>query len=147
MNDLIYVCAPAPLQYGVAVGLAQLDALIYQGLVQEYASKRNQLCDVLDRVGLRPYIPEGAYYVLANISDLPGKSSKARAMFLLEQTGIACVPGNAFFQDGAGNDFARFCFAKTTAELDEACRRLQLLSHRTLTSTTAVQKSGSISSV
>ncbi len=147
MNDLIYVCAPAPLQYGVAVGLAQLDALIYQGLVQEYASKRRQLCDVLDRVGLRPYIPEGAYYVLANISDLPGKSSKARAMFLLEQTGIACVPGNAFFQDGAGNDFARFCFAKTTAELDEACRRLQLLSHRTLTSTTAVQNSGSISSV
>lgn len=135
MNDLIYVCAPAPLQYGVAMGLAQLEPSFYTALNQEYSRKRSILCGSLEQAGLRPYIPQGAYYILADVSSLPGKTSKGKAMFLLEQTGVACVPGKAFFHDAGGEDLVRFCFAKTDAELKEACGRLSLLEAKTARST------------
>jgi aminotransferase len=128
MNDLIYVCAPSPLQYGVAIGLSQLDESFYQPLALEYAKKRDRICEVLEQVGLRPYIPQGAYYVLADVSSLPGKNSKEKAMVLLEQTGVASVPGEAFIHAGRGKDLVRLCFAKKEEELHEACQRLQRLS-------------------
>jgi aminotransferase len=128
MNDLVYVCAPSPLQYGVALGLSQLDGLFYQNLSFEYEKKRDRMCSVLEQAGLRPYIPQGAYYILADVSFLPGGNSKEKAMFLLEQTGVASVPGEAFFHNGAGNNLVRFCFAKTDEELEEACRRLERFS-------------------
>ena len=49
------------------------------------------ICDAFSRVQLRPNIPDGAYYVLADISGLPGKNSKERAMYLLRETGVAWV--------------------------------------------------------
>jgi aminotransferase len=128
MNDLIYVCAPSPLQYGVAIGLSQLDDSFYQVLALEYAKKRDRICEVLEQVGLPPYVPQGAYYVLADVSSLPGKNSKERAMILLEQTGVASVPGEAFFHNGSGKDLVRFCFAKEDEKLYEGCQRLQRLS-------------------
>jgi aminotransferase len=127
MNDLIYVCAPAPLQYGVAVGVRDLDQTFYTGLVRDYQAKRNRFCLSLNKAGLPPSVPQGAYYVLADVSRLPGKSGKARAMHLLDQTGIAGVPGEAFFTSADGHRFMRFCFAKTDADLDEACRRIEQL--------------------
>jgi aminotransferase len=127
MNDLIYVCAPAPLQYGVAVGVRDLDQTFYTGLVRDYQAKRNRFCLSLNKAGLPPSVPQGAYYVLADVSRLLGKSGKARAMHLLDQTGIAGVPGEAFFTSADGHRFMRFCFAKTDADLDEACRRIEQL--------------------
>lgn len=124
MNDLVYVCAPAPLQYGVAMGLARLEANFYRKLSQEYANKRGKLCNVLQEAGLIPYIPQGAYYVLADVSILPGSTSKEKAMFFLKQTGVACVPGEAFFHDNSGDNLVRFCFAKTDEELEGACARI-----------------------
>lgn len=130
MNDLIYVCAPAPLQYGVALGLPRLDAAFYRGLTDEYSQKRQQLCTALEQAGLNPYIPQGAYYVLADVSSLPGSSSMEKAMFLLKQSGVASVPGEAFFQSAEGQNIVRFCFAKPDDALDEACRRLEAMSHQ-----------------
>ena len=124
MNDLIYVCAPAPLQYGVAMGMSQLGSSFYEDLNREYSRKRGKLCDTLKQAGLQPHVPQGAYYVLADVGSLPGNNSKKKAMYLLEQTGVACVPGEAFYHDASGKDLVRFCFAKTDQELDEACRRL-----------------------
>jgi aminotransferase len=128
MNDLIYVCAPSPLQYGVAAGLSRMDRSFYEKLSVEYVEKRDWICGALTRAGFLPCIPQGAYYVLADVSSLPGKNSKERAMFLLKQTGVASVPGEAFFHDGGGKDLVRFCFAKTEQELQEACSRLERLS-------------------
>ena len=56
-----------------------------------------------------------------------GKTSKKRAMYLLEKTGMACVPGEAFYHDGSGEMLARFCFAKKDDILEEACRRIERL--------------------
>jgi aminotransferase len=127
LNDLVYVCAPAPLQMGVARGLEALGPEFYELIVAEYTLKRDKLCGALMRAQLPPYVPEGAYYVLADVSRLPGNNSKERAMALLARAGVASVPGSAFYSGDSGERLARFCFAKTGAELDEACRRLESL--------------------
>lgn len=126
-SDLIYVCAPAPLQVGVARGLMALGPDYYQKISKEYINKRDRLCNALSKGGLEPYVPKGAYYVLSDISKLPGNSSKERAMYLLEKTGVACVPGGAFYHDEGGENLGRFCFAKEDSVLDEACRRIERL--------------------
>ena len=126
-SDLCYVCAPAPLQFGVAAGIAELKPDFYAHLREDYKRKRDLICSTLNEVGLTPSIPNGAYYVLADASRIPGNSSKAKAMHLLEKTGIASVPGGAFYHDDAGENLIRFCYAKTDADLNEACERLRKL--------------------
>ena len=126
-SDLVYICAPAPLQYAVARGMAQLGRRYYDGLSDEYAVKRATICAALERAGLTPFVPQGAYYVIADASALPGRHSKDRAMYLLEKTGVAAVPGEAFFQRREGANYLRFCFAKNDQVLAEACERLERL--------------------
>lgn len=123
VNDLLYVCAPAPLQYGVAAGL-QAPPEYFQNLRAEYQRKRDIICEGLNDAGLTPLVPQGAYYVLANISHLGFPDAKTAAISLLEQTGVACVPGSSFYQGGAGENIIRFCFAKDDATLREAVVRL-----------------------
>jgi len=128
MNDLVYVCAPAPLQKGVADAISALDDSFYANLSKEFALKREKICAALEDAGLPPYKPQGAYYALADISRLSGATGKDRCMQLLKSAGVAAVPGEAFFhrpEDGYG--LARFCYAKSEADLDEACRRLRSL--------------------
>lgn len=124
VNDLIYVCAPAPLQMGVAAGIDRLGPEYYASLCETFQRKRDVICSTLTRVGLDPVVPQGSYYVLADVSRLPGSDSKAKAMHLLKQTGVASVPGSAFYLSDAGRNLVRFCFAKTDGELEEACQRL-----------------------
>jgi len=127
MNDLVYVCAPSPLQWGVMVGLNELSPRFYCQLANDYSAKRDHLCQALERAGLPPCSPQGAYYILADVSRLPGNTSKDRAMYLLARTGVATVPGSAFFHGSLGESFVRFCYAKSDAELTEACQRLASL--------------------
>jgi len=124
-NDLIYVCAPSPLQAGVAAGLQALDSSFYERLLAEYGSKRERLCSALTKVGLTPCQPEGAYYIMADISRIPGRTSKERAMAFLATAGVAFVPGDAFHREGGGEGLGRFCYAKRDRDLDEACRRIE----------------------
>ncbi|HMJ12342.1 MAG TPA: pyridoxal phosphate-dependent aminotransferase [Polyangiaceae bacterium] len=127
LNDLAYVCAPAPLQMGVARGLELMGPEFYELIRSEYTLKRDKLCEALSRARLEPYVPQGSYYILADAALLPGTTSKERALALLERLGIASVPGSAFYLGSSGDTLLRFCFAKTDAELDEACRRLERL--------------------
>ena len=127
MNDLVYVCAPSPLQWGVLAGLSELSPRFYHQLANDYAAKRDRLCQALERAGLSPCSPQGAYYILADASRLPGNTSKERAKYLLARTGVATVPGSAFFHGPSGESFLRFCYAKTDAELGDAVRRLSSL--------------------
>ncbi len=127
MNDLVYVCAPAPLQLGAAEGLNLLGEEYYQQVGRDHQKKRDLFCNALRNAGLTPHVPQGAYYTLANISSLPGSTAKQRALHLLEKTGIACVPGTAFFRGPVGEGLGRFCFAKEMPILEEAMQRLRRL--------------------
>ena len=126
-HDLAYICAPSPFQHAAAAGLNELKSDFYRELGEDYARKRRLLCDALRKSGLEPCEPQGSYYVLADASALPGRTSKEKAMFLLAETGVAAVPGAAFYHGGGGEQLLRFCFAKTDADLEEGCRRLAKL--------------------
>ena len=135
-HDLIYICAPSPLQYGAAAGLLQMKDSFYNDLSAEYQLKRDAICASLTRAGLSPSVPEGAYYILANATSISGADAKQKARKLLADTGIATVAGSAFFTSdntgtNSGENLLRFCFAKTERELAEACRRLDAYSTST----------------
>lgn len=125
VNDLYYVCAPSPLQYGVADAVNSLADDYYDNLAADYQKKRDRFCEALNSAGLTPRMPEGAYYVLADITKLGCDNSKDAAMKLLEDAGIASIPGSAFFGDPQGERLARFCFARDDETLDRACEMLR----------------------
>jgi aminotransferase len=126
-HDLTYVCAPAPLQQGCADGVEKLGEEFYQGLATEHEAKRTMIVDALRDAGMRPHVPDGAYYVLAAAGELPGATAAEKARALLAKTGVASVAGSAFFRPGKGEDLLRFCFAKKDKDLAEACKRLRAL--------------------
>lgn len=127
LNDLIYVCPPAPLQYGVLKGLQELPKSYYKDVAIEHQEKRDRFIKALNDVGLKAEFIKGAYYVLADISSIEGIDDKEKVVNLLEKTGIATVPARAFYSDAKDLHLARFCFSKKSDELDEAIKRLQLL--------------------
>jgi aminotransferase len=129
-HDLTYVCAPSPLQHGAAAGLLTLPPSFYADMAIEYQDKRDALCAALTSAGFTPSIPAGAYYILADATKIPGADAKQKARSLLATTGLAAVAGSAFFDVDAtgvnrGEHLLRFCFAKKSEELTEACRRLE----------------------
>lgn len=124
-HDLTYVCAPAPFQYGAAAGLMELPVSFYTDLAVEYQAKRDLMCSALADAGLTPSIPAGAYYVLADVSSLPGATAKQKARTLLRERGVAAVAGTAFFTGGRGENLLRFCFAKRDEDLKKACDLLR----------------------
>lgn len=126
-HDLTYVCAPAPLQHGVAAGLEQLPSSFYQQIAADHQSKRERLVSALRHAGMEPSVPAGAYYILADVSRLEGATAAEKARKLLAATGVAAVAGSAFFRPGHGENLLRFCFAKKDADLDDACARLRRL--------------------
>jgi len=126
-HDLTYVCAPAPLQVGAAAGLEQLPTSFYTQLAADYQAKRGKMASALEDAGMKPTAPAGAYYIMADVERLPGKTAAEKARHLLRSTGVAAVAGSAFFRPGRGENLLRFCFAKQDAELDEACARLRKL--------------------
>ncbi|WP_412067054.1 pyridoxal phosphate-dependent aminotransferase [Rubrivirga sp. IMCC43871] len=128
VNDLVYICAPAPLQHGLAAALPMPDAY-YDEMLAAYTRKRARMVAALRACGFDADPPEGAYYVLAGLGDRRGtpgfESARAATDTLIERAGVACVPGPSFFGDPADGDGSlRFCYAKEDAVLDDACDRL-----------------------
>ncbi|MEU8824625.1 aminotransferase class I/II-fold pyridoxal phosphate-dependent enzyme [Streptomyces sp. NPDC048636] len=124
VNDLYYVCAPTPLQHGVTAGFA-LPADYFAGLATDYRRKRERLCGALTAAGTRPIVPQGAYYVLADVSDWGFATAREAATELVERGKVASVPGGAFYRGAAGDQLLRFCFAKDDDVLDTACERIR----------------------
>jgi aminotransferase len=128
VNDLFYVCAPTPLQWGIARAL-EIGEDYYRNLAADYEKKRDMLASALSDGGFRPFVPEGAYYMLAEIPD-EFSDSRDAAMALIEEVGVASVPGPSFYASDRGDRLLRFCFAKDFAALEEACKRLRLFLSR-----------------
>lgn len=123
VNDLFYVCAPTPLQWGVARALEVGDDY-YRNLSLDYQKKRDMLAEALTDAGFTPYVPQGAYYMLAEVPDGFATGSEA-AMALIEEAKVASVPGPSFYASDRGDRLLRFCFAKDFGALEEACKRLR----------------------
>lgn len=127
VNDLLYICAPAPLQYGVVVGL-ELSESYYTQMRADYLVKREMLADTLRQIGLTPFLPDGSYYMLAAFEKDRWSGAVAATESILQQVGVATVPGTAFYRRPEDGDYQlRFCFAKKMADLEEACARLRRL--------------------
>jgi len=130
INDLFYVCAPTPLQWGVARAL-EVNQSYYENLNRDYQKKRDMTATALEEAGFRAYVPQGAYYMLAEIpADFA--DAKEAAMSLIENAKVASVPGPSFYASRAGDRLLRFCFAKDFDALEEACRRIKALRRLTV---------------
>jgi len=124
VNDLYYICAAAPLQYGVTAGF-EAPPEFYRELRAGYQRKRDMLCEALSDAGMKPIVPRGAYYVLADIGELGYDGALPAAMDLLERGKVAAVPGTAFYSGPTGESMLRFCFARRDDVLEQACAQLR----------------------
>ncbi|MDX1583075.1 MAG: pyridoxal phosphate-dependent aminotransferase [Thermoanaerobaculia bacterium] len=122
LNDMFYVCAPTPLQWGVTAGV-EIDESYYVDMASDYQKKRDMLAEALEDAGMTPYVPQGAYYMLAEVNG--AEDAKTTADRLLSEVGVAAVPGGAFYRENRGDHVIRFCFAKSFEDLEEACRRIR----------------------
>ncbi|HLZ48366.1 MAG TPA: aminotransferase class I/II-fold pyridoxal phosphate-dependent enzyme [Candidatus Limnocylindria bacterium] len=124
VHDFVTVGAPAPLQEAVAAGLT-LGAPYYRDLSAHYRERRDTLFASLDRAGFRPRLPEGAYYILCDISGFGATDDVTFARRLVAEVGVAAVPGSSFFsRPELGRGQIRFTFCKTDDLLREAGERL-----------------------
>jgi aspartate/methionine/tyrosine aminotransferase len=143
VHDFLTVGAPAPLQEGVAVALNELSRDFYDDLARAYRARRDVLYRALVDSGFECAAPEGAYYILAdftNLSTLAGSggplSDTEFAVWLSREIGVTPVPGSSFFREGGGGrSQVRFVFCKTDDILQEAARRLRSLSSQRNAST------------
>lgn len=127
VHDFLTVGAPAPLQHACVTALRFPDSY-YKELAEMYDGKRKMLYDALVKAGFRCRMPEGAYYILADIPEGVKMDDMAFAKYMVSEVGVAAVPGSSFYRSEAGKHKLRFTFSKKDETLSEAARRLEDLS-------------------
>ncbi|NIM99370.1 MAG: aminotransferase class I/II-fold pyridoxal phosphate-dependent enzyme [candidate division Zixibacteria bacterium] len=128
IHDFLTVGAPAPLQEAAATAL-DFPRSYYEQLRVEYTRRRDCFLSYLDKAGLKHTTPEGAYYILVDISDLGEDDDMAFCRWLAKEIGVAAVPGSSFFKEPIRH-LIRFHFAKREETLVEAGERLLRLKER-----------------
>lgn len=130
VHDFLTVGAPHPLQEAGAAAL-KLPAKFYADLAAMYERKRATLLNALNGAGLKCRSPQGAYYIIADIGHLGFGDDFAAADFLLDQVGVAAVPGSSFYRHPElGKRKIRFTFSKSDETLAKAAERLSKLNER-----------------
>jgi aminotransferase len=130
VHDFLTVGAAAPLQEAGALAL-DLPASYYESLARAYEKRRERLLGILDEVGFVVYRPRGAYYVMVRIDPLGWDDDVAFARHLVEDVGVAVVPGSSFYREPAsGARQVRFAFCKKEETLAAAQERLARLRPR-----------------
>ena len=122
VHDFLTVGAAAPLQEAVIPGL-RFGQDYYDGLLAMYTHKRDLFCAGLDAAGIVHNVPQGAYYVMADISEFGYESDLEFCEKLAEKVGVGAVPGSSFFKEPV-NHLIRFHFAKKDDTLNLALERL-----------------------
>jgi aminotransferase len=127
VHDFLTVGAAAPLQAAGAYALS-LPADYYEGLQQDYLARRDLLLPVLDQAGFKTFRPDGAYYIMTDISGFGFADDVEFTRHLIREIGVACVPGSSFYSlPERGQQQVRFCFCKRDETLALAAERLQKL--------------------
>jgi aminotransferase len=130
VHDFLTVGAPAPLQEAAAVALSLPDSY-YMELARTYGERRDVLVPALEAAGFRTCLPKGAYYVMTDISSFGFADDVSFARFLVEEGGVAAVPGSSFYAEpAAGRQRLRFHFARRRETLEAAAERLGRLKTR-----------------
>ena len=115
LHDFLTVGAPAPLQQAGAAAVV--------------GRRRDILVAILTRHRFHCFVPDGAYYVMTDITAFGFPDDVEFAKHLVEHVGVAAVPGSSFYRDGVrGRTKLRFCFSKRDETLFEADKRLARLS-------------------
>jgi aminotransferase len=122
VHDFLTVGAAAPLQEAAVTALELPDGY-YRDLQRLYTEKRNIFLQYLDAAGLRYTEPEGAYYVMIDISEFGWKDDIAFCEWMAREIGVAAVPGSSFFHEPV-NHLVRLHFAKKPETLESAGERL-----------------------
>lgn len=125
VHDFLTVGAAAPLQEAAVAGLLLPDSY-YAELLDTYTHKRSLFLNGLKRLDLPFTEPEGAYYVLLDISEYGYESDTVFCEKLAEKVGVGAVPGSSFFKEPE-NRFIRFHFAKKDETLNDALNRLETM--------------------
>ena len=122
VHDFLTVGAPAPLQEAAVTAL-EFPGAYYEQMVKEYEHRRNLFLSFLDRTGLDYSEPQGAYYVLVDISPSGFSDDTEFCYWLAKEVGVAAVPGSSFFKEPVKH-LIRFNFAKRDETLIRAGERL-----------------------
>ena len=127
VHDFLTVGAAAPLQAAGTVALGMPDAY-YRDLADAYRQRRDVLLPALSDAGLTPFVPDGAYYAMADISAVTTEDDVAFARRLTADPGVATVPASSFYsRPEIGRTKIRFAFPKRRETLDAAAGRLMSL--------------------
>ncbi len=127
VHDFLTVGAAHPLQIAGTYALS-LPESYYIDLQKEYQAKRDFIVPILQNAGFKCDFPDGAYYVMTDVSDFGFKTDVEFTKFLIREIGVAVVPGSSFYQDKSlGQNQVRFCFCKKDETLQAAAERLQKL--------------------
>ena len=125
VHDFLTVGAAAPLQEAIIPGL-RFGQDYYDDLLEKYTHKRDLFCKGLDDLGLTHNVPQGAYYVMLDISEFGYASDLQFCEDLAAKVGVGAVPGSSFFREPV-NHLIRFHFAKKDETLNDALNRLEAL--------------------
>ena len=124
VHDFLTVGAPAPLQAAGAIGMA-FGPEYYNDLAREYRERRDLMVGALTEAGFKFSAPEGAYYILADFTDMSDLRGVEFAMWLAKEIGVATVPGTSFYRESRlGEHVTRFAFCKKKETLEKAAERL-----------------------
>ena len=125
VHDFLTVGAAAPLQEAVVTAL-NFDDSYYDEVLNLYTAKRDLFCQGLDSIGLEHNVPQGAYYVMMDISEFGYDSDLEFCEDLASKVGVGAVPGSSFFREPV-NHLIRFHFAKRDETLNAALDNLKSL--------------------
>jgi aminotransferase len=124
VHDFLTVGAANPLQHAGAYAL-ELPESYYAALQEEYRAKRDFIVPVLQEAGFGCGFPEGAYYVMTDISGFGFADDIEFTKHMIREIGVAVVPGSSFYHDKSlGSQKVRFCFCKRDETLEAAAERL-----------------------
>jgi aspartate/methionine/tyrosine aminotransferase len=127
VHDFLTVGAAAPLQEAGVYALS-LPVSYYEKLQHEYQKRRDYLLGVLEEAGFKCYKPDGAYYIMTDITDFGFESDVKFTQHLMSEIGVAVVPGSSFYRRRElGSQQVRFCYCKRDETLQSAAERLQKL--------------------
>ena len=127
VHDFLTVGAANPLQHAGAYALS-LPPSYYDELQREYQRKRDFIVPVLRDAGFKCDTPDGAYYVMADISEFGFPNDVEFTKHLIREIGVAVVPGSSFYENRSmGSQMVRFCFCKMDSTLEAAAENLQKL--------------------